>query len=769
MNLIKYLYRQSSFMLLIAGLFAVISGLGGAALIAVITEGIKGGPGGVDFAARFFGLCVLVLLTRSASQIALVQLTQKAVLAMRVNLSKKMLTCSYKQLQQVGKPGLLVILTQDIEGFIGALQIAPRILTDAIVIIACFAYLGWLSWVLFAMLAVTLVISLVLFNMAQRRPLRKMRLIRAKWEVLYKHFRDLVEGSRELQLNKQRGHLFVDEILAPDAKEFKTASMQAFTSFTLISNVGDMLFYIAIGVLLFVVPVWLPQTPAVLTGVTMILLYLVGPISNMINSVPALGHAAISLEKIQQLDNKLSEEAPHISGPNPFDRAGATLIEFEGVCHHYPGKTDDNPFLLGPLDLQVRKGEVLFIVGGNGSGKTTLAMLLLGLYLPESGLVRMNGEVLTELNVERYREHFGAVFADFHLFEHLLGTDQKHIEEMATQYIEKLSLDHKVKVVDGKFSTIDLSSGQKKRLALITAYLEDKDVYLFDEWAADQDPTFKRVFYTELLPDLKARQDGHRHQPRRRLLRQRRPHHQAGRRPGAAIRCRAHQTDAPAFAHRLTLAAQDDRGEYGAGVEQVELGRARQPQRQARAERVHAAEVKQATRTIDRGQFNGVEVEEGFDFAEGGFEEAFLGRKHKRLQAGLSQVPGAGAHAFGFGRRNDHWRHRRVSVGRDDGLDIDPDADHVCLRTSNRGRILAVVRDAAYHAGRPQRLALRSYGNFTMSQAMRLQCRLRTDAAGEEFRLAFVHAALHLRRAGKPMLREQGRRQHGRRELPKKD
>jgi putative ATP-binding cassette transporter len=400
---------------------------------------------------------------------------------------------------------LLVILTQDIERFVGALQIAPRILTDGIVIIACFAYLGWLSPVLFGMLAVTLVVSLVAFNLAQRRPLRKMRTIRAKWDVLYKHFRDLVEGSRELQLNKQRGHQFVDQVLTPDAQEFKKASMQAFTSFTLISNVGDMLFYLAIGVLLFVVPLWLPQTPAVLAGVTMILLYLVGPISNMINSVPALGQAAISLQKIQQLDSKLSEEAPRIGGPNPFAGSGATLLDFQGVCHHYPGKTDDSPFLLGPIDLQVRQGEVLFIVGGNGSGKTTLAMLLLGLYLPESGTIRMNGHLLTEHNVERYREHFGAVFADFHLFEHLLGTDQAHIASMASQYIEKLSLDHKVKVVDGKFSTIDLSSGQKKRLALVNAYLEDKAVYLFDEWAADQDPTFKRVFYTELLPDLKAR------------------------------------------------------------------------------------------------------------------------------------------------------------------------------------------------------------------------------------------------------------------------
>ena len=161
--------------------------------------------------------------------------------------------------------------------------------------------------------------------------------------------------------------------------------------------------------------------------------------------------------------------------------------------------------MLGPMDLTIHQGELLFIVGGNGSGKTTLAMLLLGLYQPEAGTITLNGVPVTEANLENYRQYFSAVFSDFHLFEQLLGTDQQALSDRTTHYIKLFGMAHKVKVIDSKFSTIDLSSGQRKRLALVSSYLEDRPIYLFDEWASDQDPVFKRVFYTELLPDLKAR------------------------------------------------------------------------------------------------------------------------------------------------------------------------------------------------------------------------------------------------------------------------
>jgi putative pyoverdin transport system ATP-binding/permease protein len=161
--------------------------------------------------------------------------------------------------------------------------------------------------------------------------------------------------------------------------------------------------------------------------------------------------------------------------------------------------------VLGPVNLSFSPGELVFIVGGNGSGKTTLAKMLTGLYIPESGEIMLDGKAITEANRDSYRQLFSAVFSDFFIFDQLLGLGDDSIDDEAREYIEKLQLDHKVKVQDRKLSTTKLSLGQRKRLALLTAYLEDRPIYVFDEWASGQDPIFKQFFYLHLAPELKAK------------------------------------------------------------------------------------------------------------------------------------------------------------------------------------------------------------------------------------------------------------------------
>jgi putative ATP-binding cassette transporter len=157
------------------------------------------------------------------------------------------------------------------------------------------------------------------------------------------------------------------------------------------------------------------------------------------------------------------------------------------------------------LALTLRPGELLFIIGGNGSGKSTLAKLITGLYIPETGEIQLDGKLINQQNREWYRQHFSVVFSDFYLFERLLGFDNADLDRQAQEYLKQLQLDHKVKVEQGRLSTTALSQGQQKRLALLTAYLEDRPIYLFDEWAADQDPLFKEIFYTQFLPQLRDR------------------------------------------------------------------------------------------------------------------------------------------------------------------------------------------------------------------------------------------------------------------------
>ncbi len=164
------------------------------------------------------------------------------------------------------------------------------------------------------------------------------------------------------------------------------------------------------------------------------------------------------------------------------------------------GDDASESFVLGPLDLSLRPNELVFLVGGNGSGKSTLMKVLTGLYPPTRGAIRLNGQLIDDKNREWYSQHFTAVFSDFYLFDSLLGLDGMEVDERARQSLVRLELDTKVRVEGGRFSTIALSQGQRKRLALLTAFLEDRPIYVFDEWAADQDAHYRDIFYRQILP-----------------------------------------------------------------------------------------------------------------------------------------------------------------------------------------------------------------------------------------------------------------------------
>ncbi|MFC6010519.1 ATP-binding cassette domain-containing protein [Nocardia lasii] len=192
-----------------------------------------------------------------------------------------------------------------------------------------------------------------------------------------------------------------------------------------------------------------------------------------------------------------------VNGKNWVDHGGVDVRPMAPP----PGldASEDAGFRLGPINLVFEPGQITFIVGGNGSGKSTLAKLITGLYVPRSGSLSLNGERIDHDNIEWYRQNSSAVFTDFHLFEDYLGFDRPGIDEQVRRYLDELQISHKVTVRDGRLSTVDLSQGQRKRLALLTALLEDRQIYVFDEWAADQEPRFRDVFYHEILTELKRR------------------------------------------------------------------------------------------------------------------------------------------------------------------------------------------------------------------------------------------------------------------------
>jgi putative ATP-binding cassette transporter len=292
------------------------------------------------------------------------------------------------------------------------------------------------------------------------------------------------------------------EATADALQEYNVAGQNLYTA---AASWGQVLVFIVIGLILFVLPSMHSLDRALLTGYALTLLYLMTPLQVIMNNLPQLTRANVALNKVNELGFSLASQGSEQAEEGHSQTDTWTKLQLNSVTHRYRRDGETSDFVLGPLDLTFKHGEMVFIIGGNGSGKTTFVKLLTGLYAPESGAVYLNDEPIGPDNREAYRRHFSAVFSDFYLFETMLGLVDNGLDQRASEYLQRLKLAHKVQIEKGKLSTTDLSQGQRKRLALLTAFLEDRPIYVFDEWAADQDPYFKDFFYVQLLPELTAR------------------------------------------------------------------------------------------------------------------------------------------------------------------------------------------------------------------------------------------------------------------------
>jgi len=235
---------------------------------------------------------------------------------------------------------------------------------------------------------------------------------------------------------------------------------------------------------------------------------MMGPIWGIIGALPTIERGQVALENIERLGVSLDvgHEDGQTLGLADLGAGITPILQWNDVVFSYgEEKGVETPFSLGPISLELHPSELVFVIGGNGSGKSTFVKVLAGLYQPLQGNVTLAGTMVTDANREWYREHFSVVFSDFHVFKKLLGQSDSQAERLGLPYLRLLHMDQKVTMHERTFSTLDLSQGQRKRLALVTAYLEDRPIYVFDEWAADQDPQYKEIFYKTLLPDLRER------------------------------------------------------------------------------------------------------------------------------------------------------------------------------------------------------------------------------------------------------------------------
>ena len=506
MNLIYFLLRSAWGKVAISIVTGLLSGASSASLIALI--GSAASPTATSrltsIAWGFVGLVVVALITSVVSQIMLTRLSQNAVFQLRMRLSHQILSSELSHLERLGNFRLLATLTEDVQAVSNAVYAIPFLCIDIASVIGCMLYIAWLSWAVLLMVCCLLVLVMGTNYWLLKAGKTLFALAREDQDLLFKHFRTITEGVKELKLHYTRRQVFLSEDLQPTAAALRRHNVRGQILFSISTSWGKLLLFFAIGFILFALPNLLVISPQTLAGCILTFTYLMLPMENIVNDFPQLSKASVALQKIDSLGLSLADRM-EVSIVPPAINSHWHSLELKEVTHAYGREQEDNNFILGPVNLKFYPKELVFIVGGNGSGKSTLAKLITGLYTPEDGDIWLDGELITEDHREWYRQHFSVVFSDFYLFDKLVGLEETLLDDQAQKYLKLLQLDHKVKVRNGKLSTTSLSQGQRKRLALLTAYLEDRPIYLFDEWAADQDPVFKNIFYTELLPKLRDR------------------------------------------------------------------------------------------------------------------------------------------------------------------------------------------------------------------------------------------------------------------------
>ena len=504
MNLIYFLLHSSPGMVVIAIFTGFLSGGSSAGLIALISSAASRDPGSslVTTAWGFAGLAIVALITSIISQVMLIRLSQNAVLQLRMRLSRQIVFSELSHLEELGKGRLLATLTEDVQAVANGVHQMPFLFINLAIVLGCVVYITWLSWLVILMVISLAIVAIGSCQWLLNRGKKSLALAREDQDILFKHLGSITEGIKELKLHYGRTQVFLEKKLLSTATIFRRHNVDGLTFFAATSSWGQLIFFFAIGFVIFVLPNILPITPQTFSGYILTFTYLMLPMENIISKLPLFSRASIAFAKIESLGLSLANRAELVKVP-PQHKSSWHDLQLNGVTHTYRTEEQASNFTLGPINLQFFPQEIVFIVGGNGSGKSTLAKLITGLYIPQAGKTIFDGEPITEQNREWYRQHFSVVFSDFYLFEDLIGLEDRNLDTQAQKYLKLLKLDSKVKVKNGKLSTTALSQGQRKRLALLTAYLEDRPIYLFDEWAADQDPMFKESFYCQLLPHLR--------------------------------------------------------------------------------------------------------------------------------------------------------------------------------------------------------------------------------------------------------------------------
>ncbi len=442
---------------------------------------------------EFLGLLLLLMAVTLGSQLALTTLGHHFVYRLRREFIKRILDTQVERVEKLGSASLLAGLTSDIRAITIAFVRLPELVQGIILTGGSAAYLAMLSTKMLLITALWMALTIWGGFMLVARVYRHMATLRETEDRLYNDYQTVLEGRKELTLNRERAEYVFEKKFTPNAQDYRHHIVRADTFHLSAVNWSNIMMLGAIGLVFWMANSlgWADTNVAATYSLT--LLFLRTPLLSAVGALPTLLSAQVAFNKL----NKFALAPFRESFPQPTAHPNWQTLELRDVTFHY----EDNTFAVGPLNLTLKRGELVFLIGGNGSGKSTLAMLLTGLYQPVSGQILLDGQPLAADKPEDYRKLFSAVFTDVWLFDQLLGPEGQVADPaLVDKWLAQLQMTHKVALEGGRILDLKLSKGQKKRVALLLALAEERDIIMLDEWAADQDPHFRREFYQVLLP-----------------------------------------------------------------------------------------------------------------------------------------------------------------------------------------------------------------------------------------------------------------------------
>ncbi|NJD01336.1 MAG: cyclic peptide export ABC transporter [Ruminiclostridium sp.] len=480
-------------------ILSIVSGFGNALIIFIINEALNRTDEFQGGLLLFFIMGIIVyIFGQRLVRTRLITLTNELVYSKRVELTNKILNASFQEFETIESGKIYASLNNDTETISNFANIIITGFTNLVTLACCFVYLGIINFFGLLISILAIFISASLYYFVSKSANRLWEQTRDIQNIFFKFINDLINGFKELVIHNLKRDEF-EQDMKNSCRIYKDKRTKADLKFTNVFVVGELLFTFVIGVAAFVFPILFKEIQnSSLRNYIFVFLYMTGPVRAILNTIPNAVQVKISWNRLNALANQLNTIKLEQQKTGCVDEDSIEL-QIKGIEYKYKNKESES-FSVGPVSFMFKSGEIVFITGGNGSGKSTLAKLITGLYVPDSGEILLNGE---SIDSRRLSQRYSTVFSDFYLFDKLYGVDCTSKLKDIEKYLKILQLDDKLQIDNRAFTTIKLSTGQRKRLALLVSYLEDRPIYLFDEWAADQDPEFRMFFYCNLLTELK--------------------------------------------------------------------------------------------------------------------------------------------------------------------------------------------------------------------------------------------------------------------------